>query len=249
LQNAANLYKEGIPVADIFVTGNTVIDALLCTANKKLRQLHERLPAAARNARKIVLVTAHRRENLGAPLENLCHALREIVQRHPETHVVYPVHLNPNVRETVFAMLANQERIHLVEPLSYASFVEAMAKAHLIITDSGGIQEEGPSLGKPILVFRNETERPEGVAAGGVKLVGTRRENLVREASRLLENAAAYRQMTASHNPYGDGKAASRIVQAILHYFGMGNRPENFMSGKNVKKQMETFHPQYALAA
>jgi UDP-N-acetylglucosamine 2-epimerase (non-hydrolysing) len=256
VKNAANLYKEGVAVEDIFVTGNTVIDSLLHIVGRKSGRLSDYLPAAALNARRMILVTAHRRENLGAALENLCHALKDLVQRHPEVHVVYPVHLNPNVRQTVFEMLAGQERIHLLAPLSYEPFVEAMVKAHLIITDSGGVQEEGPSLGKPVLVFRNETERPEGVAAGGVKLVGTRRENVVQETSRLLRDELAYRRMSAIRNPYGDGRAAQRLVQAVLHYFGMGERPDNFLEGAQAKQQAaRLFHspvsaaPPMAIAA
>lgn len=240
LKNAVNLYQEGVHVEDIFVTGNTVIDALLHIAARKRGVLRDYLPAAALRAPRMILVIAHRRENQGASLENLCHALKEIVQRYEDVHVVYPVHLNPNVRKTVFAILAEQERIHLLAPLSYEPFVEAMTQAHLIITDSGGVQEEGPSLGKPILVFRNETERPEGVAAGGVKLVGTRRENVVFEASRLLHDEAAYRRMSAVRNPYGDGQAAQRLVQAILHHFGMSSRPENFFAGARAKQQAES---------
>ncbi len=240
VKNAANLYQEGVHVENIYVTGNTVIDALLHIAARKRGILRDYLPAAALQAPRMLLVTAHRRENQGASLENLCHALKEIVQRYEDIHVVYPVHLNPNVRKTVFEILAGQERIHLLSPLSYEPFVEAMSQAHLIITDSGGVQEEGPSLGKPILVFRNETERPEGVAAGGVKLVGTRRESLIQEASRLLHDETAYRRMSAVCNPYGDGKAAQRLVQAILHYFGINGRPENFFSGTRGKQQADS---------
>lgn len=243
IKNAANLYKEGVAVEDIFVTGNTVIDALLQVAGRRNERLREYLPPAALQASRLILVTAHRRENWGAPLENLCHALKELVQLHSDIHVVYPVHLNPNVRQTVFAQLANEERIHLLAPLSYEPFVEAMTKAHVIITDSGGVQEEGPSLGKPILVFRNETERPEGVAAGGVKLVGTHCEHVVREASHLLNDEAAYRNMSTVRNPYGDGKAAQRVAQALLHYFEMAERPEDFMEVTPAKSEGETLFP------
>jgi UDP-N-acetylglucosamine 2-epimerase (non-hydrolysing) len=176
----------------------------------------------------LILVTAHRRENWGKPLENLCDALKELARSYPDIQIVYPIHLNPNVRKTVFDSLANQERINLLDPLPYEPFVEAMEKAHLIITDSGGIQEEVPSLRKPILVFRKVTERPEGIAAGGVKLVGLERENVVREVSYLLEDSEAYQKMVASHNPYGDGNAGQRIVQAILHYFDRADHPEDF---------------------
>ncbi len=251
MKNAANLYKEGVAVENIFVTGNTVIDALLQVAGRGNQRLREHLPAAAMNAPRMILVTAHRRENHGAALTNLCAALKEIVQRHEDVHVVYPVHLNPQVKQTVFAMLAGEERIHLLAPLSYEPFVEAMAKAHLIITDSGGVQEEGPSLGKPILVFRNETERPEGVASGGVKLVGTSCASVVQEASRLLCDAAAYRRMSTVRNPYGDGKAAQRITQALVHHLGMAERPENFVEATPAKPQVirPVHAPAIALAA
>jgi UDP-N-acetylglucosamine 2-epimerase len=197
---------------------------------------------------RMILVTAHRRENWGAPLENLCEALLELVRCYPDVQVVYPVHLNPNVRKTVFARLAEQPRIHLVEPLSYESFVAAMDQAHLIITDSGGIQEEGPSLRKPVLVFRDETERPEGVAAGGVKIVGTGKERVIREASRLLDDGRAYQAMAATHNPYGDGQAATRIRQAILHYFERGRRPDNFAGAARAGARLEAYLPTPASA-
>jgi UDP-N-acetylglucosamine 2-epimerase (non-hydrolysing) len=178
----------------------------------------------------MILVTAHRRENWGSPLEDLCHALKDLVRSYPDIQVIYPVHLNPNVRNTAFNILGNQERVYLLDPLPYEPFVEAMTKAHLIITDSGGIQEEGPSFNKPILVFRKVTERPEGVASGCVKLVGLERENVVRETSHLLNDPKAYRSMTANGNPYGDGRAAERIVQAIKYHFGLGERPDDFIS-------------------
>jgi UDP-N-acetylglucosamine 2-epimerase (non-hydrolysing) len=226
--NRKNLEKEGVNPNGIFVTGNTVIDALLDVVNRKTRVLDRYLPDEAMSGKRMILVTAHRRENWGRPLENLCLALEELVRSFPDISVVYPVHLNPNVRKTVFEILSGKERIYLLDPLSYEPFVEAMAKAFFIITDSGGIQEEGPSLKKPVLVFRQVTERPEGVAGGGVKLVGLERETVVMEASRLLEDPAVFKGMTADHNPYGDGLAAKRIVQAILYHFKKGERPEDF---------------------
>ena len=177
---------------------------------------------------RLILVTAHRRENWGEPLENLCNALKEIAASYQDVQIVYPVHLNPNVRKTVFSILDNHERIHLLDPLSYEPFVEVMVKAHIIITDSGGIQEEGPSLGKPILVFRKVTERPEGLATGGVKLVGLEKETVVDEVSCLLDDSQAYQGMIAGYNPYGDGHAADRILKAIHNYFGIGSRPNDF---------------------
>ncbi|MFX0198869.1 MAG: non-hydrolyzing UDP-N-acetylglucosamine 2-epimerase [Candidatus Hodarchaeota archaeon] len=230
-QNAENLRKEGISPDKIFITGNTVIDSLLYIVNRNRNTLSKYLPFETLNSHRLILVTAHRRENWGKPLEDLCTALRDLVRYYSDVEVVYPVHLNPNVRKTAFTILANQERIHLLDPLPYEPFVEAMAKAYLIITDSGGVQEEGPSLRKPILVFRKATERPEGIAAGGVKLIGLERENVVREASYLLEDSELYQKMIAIHNPYGDGNAGQRIFKAILHYFNMGKRPENFGSG------------------
>jgi UDP-N-acetylglucosamine 2-epimerase (non-hydrolysing) len=227
-QNAGNLQKEGIDPGKIFVTGNTVIDSLLNIANKNRNTLSNYLPLETLNSNRLILVTAHRRENWGKPLENLCYALRDVVRSHSDVEIIYPVHLNPNVRKTAFAILTNQERIHILEPLPYEPFIEAMAKAYLIITDSGGVQEEGPSFHKPILVFRKVTERPEGIATGGVKLIGLERENVVREASCLLEDSDAYQRMTSSHNPYGDGNAGQRIVQAIFHYFDQADRPEDF---------------------
>jgi UDP-N-acetylglucosamine 2-epimerase len=180
------------------------------------------------NSNRLILVTAHRRESWGQPLEDLCTALKDLVRFFPDVHIVYPVHLNPNVRKTVFSILNHSERIHLVGPLPYEAFIEAMTRAYMIITDSGGVQEEGPTLKKPILVFRKVTERPEGLAMGGVKLVGLNRENVVYEASRLLSNPAAYERMIPPFNPYGDGHAAKRIIEAILHHFNFGDPPRAF---------------------
>lgn len=214
-----NLLKEGIKSATIHVTGNTVIDALLEVA----AQLDgdDRLAAdmAARfsfldNGKKLLLVTGHRRENFGGGVENICQALRELGQ-HPDVQIVYPVHLNPNVQEPVKRILADCPAVHLIEPLDYLPFVYLMTRSYLVITDSGGVQEEAPSLGKPVLVMRDTTERPEAVLAGTVRLVGADTDKIVREASLLLDDAAAYRSMAQAHNPYGDGLAASRIV-AIL---------------------------------
>jgi UDP-N-acetylglucosamine 2-epimerase (non-hydrolysing) len=228
LQNAQNLYKEEIDPSKVFITGNTVIDALLSVVHKNGQTLNRYLSMDTVNSHRLILVTAHRRENWGTPLENLCYALKDLVTSFRDIDIVFPVHLNPNVRKTVFTILANEERIHLLDPLPYESFVEAMARAYLIVTDSGGVQEEGPTFRKPILVFRKVTERPEGLATGGVKLTGLEREDIVREASRLLEDSAAYQSMTADHNPYGDGHSSERIIQAIHHYFNLGPRPIDF---------------------
>ena len=233
-QNAQNLLKENIDPSKIFVTGNTVIDSLLYIASRNRQTLNDYLPMETLNSHRLILVTAHRRENWGKPLQNLCYALKDLVKSFPDIEIVYPVHLNPNVRKTAFAILSNENRIHLLNPLPYEPFVEAMSNAYLIITDSGGIQEEGPSLGKPILVFRKVTERPEGIAMGGVKLTGLNRENVVSEASRLLNDPVAYQNMIANYNPYGDGRAAERIVQAILHYFNLAPRPTDFGSSNKM---------------
>ena len=237
VENAQNLHEEGIDDSKVFVTGNTVIDSLLHVAARNSGKLNSYLRPQDFESRRLILVTAHRRENWGKPLENLCNALKDLVQLHQDIEVVYPVHLNPNVRKIAFPILSNQERIHLLDPLPYEPFVEAMAQAHLIITDSRGIQEEGPSLKKPILVFRSVTERNEGIGAGGVKLIGLKRQNVVSEVSRLLEDDAACRQMVATHNPYGDGEAGARVVQAILHYFERTDRPEGFVVDEELQRR------------
>jgi UDP-N-acetylglucosamine 2-epimerase (non-hydrolysing) len=236
--NAENLYKEGVDPSSVYTTGNTVIDSLLYVAGRNRGVLAQYLPLETINSNRFILVTAHRRENWGEPLENLCLALLDLARSFPELHIVYPVHLNPNVRKTVFSILGHQGRIHLIDPLSYEPFVEAMHKAYLIITDSGGIQEEGPSFRKPILVFRKVTERPEGLGTGGVKLVGLEKENVVNEASRLLNDRKAYQAMVAEYNPYGDGNAADRIVQAIRHHFNLGPRPKDFNPTSKAVKLM-----------
>jgi UDP-N-acetylglucosamine 2-epimerase (non-hydrolysing) len=226
--NERNLLREGVDPAGIFVTGNTVVDALLETLGRNGHALVRHLAPETVAGRRLVLVTAHRRESFDGPLAELCRGLRELVDAFPDLLVVYPLHLNPNVRRTVQPLLGDHERIRLIEPLPYDAFVEAMAASHLIVTDSGGIQEEAPSLGKPVLVFRQVTEREEGVAAHGAKLVGLSRAALVDEATQLLQNAEVYRAMTRPRHVYGDGQASRRVVQAILHYFGRGERPERF---------------------
>ncbi|MBN1826794.1 MAG: UDP-N-acetylglucosamine 2-epimerase (non-hydrolyzing) [Candidatus Eisenbacteria bacterium] len=213
------LLAEGVPEKSIHVTGNTVIDALFRT----LRETgeggkEELLPAGLDRSRRWVLVTSHRRENWGAPLESICGALSDLTERYGDLEVIYPVHPNPNVRRTTDRLLRGRERIHLIEPLDYVRFVHLMNEAHLLITDSGGVQEEAPSLGKPVLVIREKTERPEAVEAGTVRLVGTDRERIVAEASRLLDSPEAYEAMARRHNPYGDGKACPRIVRAVTDW-------------------------------
>lgn len=213
------LLKENVSDASIHVTGNTVIDALLLVRDRINRDaaLKGRLAAELPygNERKMVLVTGHRRESFGGGFERICFALAELARNHPDTDIVYPVHLNPNVQEPVKRILSGLPNVHLIAPLDYLPFVSLMSRAHLILTDSGGIQEEAPSLGKPVLVMRDTTERPEAVSAGTVKLVGTRTEAIVSEASNLLENHDEWEAMSRAHNPYGDGKASQRIAEIL----------------------------------
>ncbi|MGE5706901.1 MAG: non-hydrolyzing UDP-N-acetylglucosamine 2-epimerase [Bacteroidota bacterium] len=206
-----NLLRDGIEKG-IFVTGNTVIDALFQTA--------KRLPEQPTEGRTI-LVTAHRRENWGAPMEAICRAVLRLVEKNEDLRILFPVHLNPVVRETVFGLLGKHPRIELCDPFDYAPFVQAMRKSTLILTDSGGVQEEGPSFGKPVLVLRTTTERPEAIEAGTVELVGIDEEKIFQTAQRLLEDEAAYRKMNQAVNPYGDGKACERIAHSILEFCGM----------------------------
>ena len=219
-----NLLREGMNEKSIVVTGNTVIDALMIAVKQveqsppRINDLPESLqPGTTIDAPPVVLITGHRRENFGEGFENICRAILDLAQLFPTTHFVYPVHFNPNVREPVNRLLQgdNLSNIHLIEPLSYLPFIGMMARSTLILTDSGGVQEEAPSLGKPVLVMRDTTERPEAVEMGTVKLVGTDRQLIVQETSRLLTNKSAYQQMAQAVNPYGDGKACERIVEAL----------------------------------
>lgn len=214
----ANLLGEGVRRLSITVTGNTGIDtlnAMLCANGSVLAPRGVKLDPS----RRLVLVTAHRRENLGRPLASICRALARLVRRFPDIEIVYPVHLNPRVRATVHRVLAGCDRVRLVEPVDYAKLVALMRLACLILTDSGGIQEEAPYLGKPVLILRNVTERPEGVWAGAAKLVGTREEAVFQEACRLLASPAAYRRMARRRALYGDGRAAARIVKRMRAFF------------------------------
>jgi UDP-N-acetylglucosamine 2-epimerase (non-hydrolysing) len=215
-----NLLRESIPAGRIFVTGNTVIDALLMTAQRQVDFDHPVLNRLDFDHSRVILVTAHRRENWGEPMRNICCALKQLVVAHRDVDIVFVVHLNPAVQQVVREELNGVERIHLLEPLSYEPFVHLMARSHFILTDSGGIQEEAPSLGKPVLVLRNVTERPEGIEAGTLKLVGTNTDRIVAEAERLLTDGAAYRTMARAKNPYGDGHAAERIVEIIEQWLG-----------------------------
>ncbi|MEN3009737.1 MAG: UDP-N-acetylglucosamine 2-epimerase (non-hydrolyzing), partial [Candidatus Bipolaricaulaceae bacterium] len=214
----ANLLAEGIPPARIHVTGNTVIDALLFIL-ERTRDQDVLPPELARLPpdRKIILVTAHRRENFGKGLENICIALRRIVQEAPEVEIVYPVHLNLNVRAVALRLLAGIERVRLLDPLDYVAFVHLMARSYFILTDSGGIQEEAPTLKKPVLVLRDTTERPEVLEVGAAKLVGTNPNKIVSETLNLLRNPREYDRMANAGNPFGDGQAAIRIVKSLLY--------------------------------
>lgn len=217
-----NLLAEGVAPGAIFVTGNTVVDALLSVVGRlendaPLQRRFQEQFSFLDPAKKLILVTGHRRENFGAGFEEICLALAELAGSRPEAEILYPVHLNPNVREPVQRLLGGGllANLHLVEPADYLPFVYLMNRAHFIITDSGGVQEEAPSLGKPVLVMREATERPEAVAAGTVRLVGTDRKRIVSQASLLLDDADSYRAMSLAHNPYGDGRAAERIVAVL----------------------------------
>lgn len=218
-----NLLDESTDENTVIVTGNTVIDALLLVVDKinnnaqLQKELDEQLPQLDKN-KKLILVTGHRRENFGEGFLNICGALAELADN-PELEIIYPVHLNPNVKGPVHETLGSHSNIQLIAPLDYLPFVRLMDKAHIILTDSGGIQEEAPSLGKPVLVMRETTERPEAVEEGAVRLVGTNKEKIVSEVRRLLESETEYRNMARAHNPYGDGKAAGRIVNTIKERF------------------------------
>jgi UDP-N-acetylglucosamine 2-epimerase (non-hydrolysing) len=212
------LLDEGIPARSIHVVGNPVIDALLHVAAQDYPFETGALRAIDFEASRVIAVTAHRRESWGKPFENMLRALRHIARKHPDVLVVFPVHPNPNVREPVGRILANEKRVVLVDPLDYREFVKLLKSCYFIITDSGGIQEEAPSLGKPVLLMREVTERPEAVKVGAVKVVGTDTRRIVDEAARLLDSPAVYRRMVVDKNPYGDGKASLRIVKAVGRY-------------------------------
>ncbi|MDD4681529.1 MAG: UDP-N-acetylglucosamine 2-epimerase (non-hydrolyzing) [Clostridia bacterium] len=214
-RNRQNLLAEGVINERIFITGNTVIDALLTVAGKPFEFREEVLSNIDFSANRIITVTCHRRENLGENMIGIFNAIKDIVREFEDVEVVYPVHLNPKVRSVADEVLGGIKRIHLIEPLQYQPFVNLMAKSHFIITDSGGMQEEAPSLGKPVLVVRRETERPEAVEAGTVKLAGVERENIYSMAKGLLSDPSSYDNMAKAINPYGDGKAARRIVEII----------------------------------
>lgn len=221
--NKQNLLKEGIPSENIFITGNTVIDALFIALDKIKNNPVPILGLPSDSLdflgnKRMILITGHRRENFGDGFENICQSIAQLAETFTDVHFIYPVHLNPNVREPVNRILNTQKykNIHLIEPQAYLQFVALMNRAYIILTDSGGVQEEAPSLGKPVLVMRDTTERPEAVLAGTVKLVGTDREIIVKETSNLLTSSVMYEKMSKSHNPYGDGKASEKILNHIF---------------------------------
>ncbi len=228
-----NLKAEGTNEDKIFVTGNTVIDALHKTVNDDFSFANEKLENIDYANKRIVLVTTHRRENLGEPMRHVYKALKDIVNEFPDVEIVFPVHKNPKVREVVNEELGNIEGVHLIDPLDYEPFANLMHRAFLVLTDSGGIQEEAPSLGKPVLVLRDTTERPEAVEAGTVKLIGTERQRVYEETKYLLTDKNEYDRMANTCNPYGDGQASRRIVQAILYHYGLSEeKPDSFVAGK-----------------
>lgn len=226
--NWENLRREGIQ-ENAFVTGNTVIDALKMTVQKKYRFKTPLLNQLPYDSKRVLLVTCHRRENYGTPMQNIMEALGDIAQSHEDVEIVYPVHLSPIVQEMAERYLRGLPRVHLIAPLTADEMHNLMARCYLVLTDSGGIQEEAPALGKPVLVLRRETERPEAIAAGTVKLAGVDRQMIYTMAHQLLTNENVYAEMAHAVNPYGDGNACRRIADAVLWRFGMGERPADFV--------------------
>ena len=220
-QSKANLLKENHKEDNIFITGNTAIDALKQTVDKEYH--HDILDKVSPD-NKLILLTMHRRENQGEPMRRVFKVIREVVESREDVEVIYPVHLSPAVQEVAKEILGNTERIHLISPLDVVDFHNLAARSYFIMTDSGGVQEEAPSLGKPVLVLRDKTERPEGVEAGTLKLVGTESEKVKKEMEELLDNDAEYQRMAQAKNPYGDGKASERILDAIAYYFGVTDK-------------------------
>lgn len=215
-----NLLKENVNPDNILVTGNTVIDALQATVQKDYVFEDAEFNKVFESGHRLILMTTHRRENLGEPMRHVYKALKSVLETHEDVEAIFPVHKNPKVREIVQQELGGLDRVHLIEPMDYEPFANLMAKVDIVLTDSGGIQEEAPALGKPVLVLRDTTERPEAVSAGTVLLVGTAYEDVLRETNMLLDNAEHYREMAEAANPYGDGKACTRIIRAILKKYG-----------------------------
>lgn len=226
IESEANLLQENHPADKIFITGNTAIDALQETVKEEYQ--HEVLTKIA-SGNRLVLMTMHRRENQGVPMERVFHAIRQVVDKHEDVEVVYPVHLNPVVQEAADRILGNHPRIHLIAPLDVIDFHNLASRSYMIMSDSGGVQEEAPSLGVPVLVLRDTTERPEGVAAGTLRLVGTETDAVLEAMTELLEDPSAHQKMAESSNPYGDGLASKRILDAIAYEFGLSTeKPASF---------------------
>ncbi len=228
ISNKRNLLRETVDESKIYITGNTVIDAINYTVKEDYKFKDEKLAKVDYKNRRVILVTAHRRENLGEPLENICNAIKRLADEFKDTEIIYPVHLNPAVREVAFKILGDTENIHLIEPLDVDELHNLMSRCFMVMTDSGGLQEEAPALGKPVLVLRQETERPEAIAAGTAKLAGTDEERVYKLAKELLTSETEYSKMAHAVNPYGDGRASERIADALLYEFKYINkRPED----------------------
>lgn len=226
--NADNLVREAVG-GKVFITGNTAIDAMKTTVREDYVFENEALNRLDFARKRVIVVTCHRRENYGEPMQNIMHAIADVVTSHPDVEVVYPVHLSPAVRECAFGILGSVPGVHLIDPVNVEEMHNLMARAYMVMTDSGGLQEEAPALGKPVLVMRRETERPEAVAAGTARLVGVERDAIVAAAAELLDDDAAYAKMAKAVNPYGDGNACPRIARAILWHFGLSDqKPEDF---------------------
>lgn len=228
-RNYDNLIKENVDAEKIYITGNTVIDALKTTVKDNYEFENECLKNIDFENKRVIVVTAHRRENLGKPLQDICTAIAEIVDEYPDTEVVYPVHLNPAVREVAWGILGEKDRVHLIDPLDVMELHNAIARSFMVMTDSGGIQEEAPALAKPVLVLRRETERPEAVTAGTAKIAGVDKDVIKKLAKELLDDPAEYAKMAQAANPYGDGEASRRTCEAILYAFGVSDKkPDKF---------------------
>ncbi len=229
MRNKNNLLKENVSLDNIYITGNTVIDAMKTTVKEDFVFKTDIINKIDFKSKRVITMTAHRRENLGEPLENICRAVKRLVEKYDDVEFVYPIHMNPAVRETVNKIIGNLDRVNIIEPINVDELHNLMARSYMIMTDSGGIQEEAPSLGKPVLVLRKETERPEAVEAGTVKLAGVSEEVIFYMACELLDDKNAYDKMAHSANPYGDGNASLRIIDAILYEFGINNeRPKDY---------------------
>ena len=234
LTSKENLLKENVDPRHIFMTGNTVIDALDTTIQKNFTFTDARIEQALKSGKRLILMTTHRRENLGEPMRHVYRALKEVLRTHPDVGAIFPVHKNPKVRQVVQEELSGLEHVYLTEPMDYEPFANLMARVDLVLTDSGGIQEEAPALGKPVLVLRNTTERPEAVTAGTVQLVGTEYAAVLQKTLQLLDDSSYYRRMAEAVNPYGDGHACERICGMLLHAFGYsGEVPAEFLPQKD----------------